>query len=79
MHQSLTKQYPGLCEDVAAVMEKDSCVEKWTSEGFGDDKTKIQEFQESILRYMRENIALINIYLKEPYCELIKIDEFQST
>ena len=79
MHQSLEKRYPGLCEDVAAVMEKDSCVEKWTSEGFGDDEAKIDQFQESILRYMRENVALINIYLKEPYCELIKIDEFQST
>ena len=79
MHQSLTKRYPGLCEDVAAVMEKDSCVEKWTKEGFGDDKAKIDQFRKSILRYMRENVALINIYLKEPYCELIKIDEFQST
>ena len=28
-------------------------------------------FEATMLRYMRENVAVVNMFLKQPYCELI--------
>ena len=76
--QSLEKKYPGLCGEVTAVMEAGSCEDRWTKEGLGGDEARIDKFQENILSYMEENIALINIYLKEPYCEVILQDIYMT-
>ena len=76
--KSLEKRYPGLCDDVKAVMEAESCQGRWTKEGFGDNIDRRNKFQENILKYMKENIALINVYIKEPYCEVINQDIYMS-
>ena len=31
-------------------------------------------FEDTVLRYMRENVAVVNMFLKQPYCELIMQD-----
>ena len=36
--------------------------------------TRIDMFEETVLRYMRENVAVVNMFLKQPYCELIRQD-----
>ena len=33
--------------------------------------TRIDMFEETVLRYMRENVAVVNMFLKQPYCQLI--------
>ena len=59
-------------------MEADSCNNRWTKEGFGGNITKKIQFGDTILKYTRENIALINVYIKEPYCEVILQDIYMS-
>ena len=71
LRRSLEKRYPGLCRDVEDVMENSACDDLWTKGGLGDDSERIDHFEENILRYMKENTALLNIYLKEPYCEKV--------
>ena len=44
---------------------------KWTGAGLGDNTTRVDEFEAAVLRYMRENVAVVNMFLKQPYCELI--------
>ena len=71
LRRSLEKRYPGLCRDVEDVMKNSGCDDLWTKSGLGDDAERIDLFEAKILRYMRENTAMINIYLKQPYCEKI--------
>ena len=71
LRRSLEKRYPGLCKDVVDVVEDSACDDLWTKGGLGEDEERIDQFETAILRYMRENTALLNIYLKEPYCEKI--------
>ena len=33
--------------------------------------TRIDMFEKTVLRYMRENVAVVNMFLKQPYCQLI--------
>ena len=47
---------------------------KWTGAGLGDNTTRVDEFEAAVLRYMRENVAVVNMFLKQPYCELIMQD-----
>ena len=68
---ALEKRYPNLCEDVEAVMKAEACVELWTYGGLGGNKTRVDAFEETVFRYMKDNVALVNIYMKEPYCEEI--------
>ena len=84
MKKALEKRYPGLCDDVNDVMNSKGCEETWNKKGLGDDSARIDKFEENMFRYMKENIALLNIYLKQPYCEwilqdrLMKISQFIS-
>ena len=71
LRRSLEKRYPGLCADIIPVVEAAACEELWTKGGLGGDVERIDLFEEKILRYMRENTALVNIYLAQPYCEKI--------
>ena len=75
--QSLERRHPGLCEEVRAVTEAGGCeADTWTKVGLGEDEQRIDRFEETILRYMRENTAVINIFIKQPYCELIIQDRY---
>ena len=69
--KSLEKRYPALCTDVNHIMKVDACQEFWSYGGLGDNQTRVDQFEETIFRYMKENVALVNIYMKEPYCEEI--------
>ena len=32
------------------------------------NKTRVDSFEEKIFKYMQENVALLNIFIKDPYC-----------
>ena len=51
-------------------MKVDACQEFWSYGGLGDNKTRVDYLEETILR-LKENMALVEIYMKEPYCEEI--------
>ena len=67
----MEKRYPALCQDVVPVIEGDACPELWTYGKLWNNQTRVDAFEETILNYMKENIALLNIYMSEPYCEEI--------
>ena len=69
--KALEKRYPALCADVEDVMEGEACVELWKGGGLGGNKTRVDAFEEAMFKYMEDNVALVNIYMKEPYCEEI--------
>ena len=52
-------------------MEGEACVELWKGGGLGGNKTRVDAFEETMFKYMEDNVALVNIYMKEPYCEEI--------
>ena len=79
MKYSLEKRYPGLCGEVRAVTEAGGCEgNTWTKAGLGRDEERINRFEETILLYMKQNTAMINIYIKQPYCELIVQDRYMT-
>ena len=78
MQRSLEKRYPGLCGEVNSVMRSNGCDDRWNKQGLGGDAARIDRFEANIYRYMRENTALINIYLKQPYCEWILQDRLMT-
>ena len=43
---------------------------RWTGAGLDDNQTRVEMFEATMLRYMRENVAVVNMFLKQPYCEL---------
>ena len=73
----MEKRYPGLCAEVRAVTEAGGCEgDIWSKAGLGEDEERINRLEETILLYMRENTAVINIFIKQPYCELIIQDRY---
>ena len=52
-------------------MEGEACDELWKGGGLGGNKTRVDAFEEAMFKYMEDNVALVNIYMKEPYCEEI--------
>ena len=60
------------------MMKNEACTELWTREGLGGNKTRVKAFEETIFKYMQDNVALVHLYLKEPYCEEI-IQEINFT
>ena len=72
---ALEEKYPDLCKEVDAVMKVKSCKNmQWNGEGFLGNNSKTELFKNKILKYMSENLAWIELYIREPYCELIVQD-----
>ena len=71
---ALEKRYPDMCGDIKEVMEKDACVEIWGRAAFDGNEEKITQFEDAIFKYMQSNVALVSIYMKEPYCTKILQD-----
>ena len=46
--------------------------------GVGHNKTEVSEFNELILKYTKENILKINIYIKEPFARKYLMVEYAS-
>ena len=66
--------YPSICHQIRTVQKYNACQEiyrpgqisEWSSE-------ERKEFSETIFRYTRENIALVNIFIKDPFAVKILI------
>ena len=69
----MEKRYSNLCLDVVDVMASDGCPELFAADKLGWNKTREDAFEEKIFKYMQENVALLNIFIKEPYC--VKISQ----
>ena len=76
---ALEEKYPDLCKEVDAVMKVKSCKNmQWNGEGFLGNTSKTELFKNKILKYMSENLAWIELYIREPYCELIIQETFMN-
>ena len=38
----------------------------------GQNKTRVNDFEAKLLQYMKDNVALVNIFIKEPFSVKIK-------
>ena len=69
----LEKRYSNLCLDVVDVIASNACPKLFDADQLGWNKTRVDAFEEKIFKYMQENVALLNIFIKEPYC--VKISQ----
>ena len=71
--------YPRICELVAVVLDHNACdsefkqemINQWTNE-------ESSKFSNMILRYTRENIVQVNIYIKDLFAVKFLIEENAS-
>ena len=46
-----------------------ACMDLFNTSGIlGGNTTRVDKFSENIFLYMQQNVALLNIFIKEPYC-----------
>ena len=64
----LEKRYSNLCLDVVDVIASNGCPKLFDANILGWNKSRVDDFEEKIFKYMQENVALLNIFIKEPYC-----------
>ena len=41
---------------------------------FEGNSSRIKTFEATVIRYMKENVALLSVYMREPYCVKIMQD-----
>ena len=67
--KSLEINYPGVCRQVRTVIQNEACeqlydrdkIRSWTS------SSKFN-FENTIFKYTKENVALVTVFLDKPYC-----------
>ena len=71
----LEKRYSNLCLDVVDVIANNACPKLFDADKLVViwNKTRLDAFEEKVFKYMQENVALLNIFIKEPYC--VKISQ----
>ena len=55
-------------------MAAGACSSLWDSRvmlGASWNQSRVDMLEETIFAYMQENVALVNIYMREPYCTTI--------
>ena len=73
----LERHYVGICLDVAEVLAIEACPKLFDDEILEWDETRVNTFKKKIFKYMKANVALLNIFIKEPYCtEMIQEVKF---
>ena len=64
----MEKRYSNLCLDVLDVIASNGCPQLFDADQLSWNKTRVDAFEEKIFKYMQENVALLNIFIKDPYC-----------
>ena len=76
MKVSLELVYPDICQMVQAVQENNACNPYYTPETVkGWEANRKEEFANMVMKYTKENLVKINIYMKEPYATKFVINE----
>ena len=61
--------YMGICLDVAEVLAREACTRLFEEKRLIFwNKTRVNAFKEKIFKYTKANVALVNIFIREPYC-----------
>ena len=70
----MEKSYEGICKSVTGVLDKSGCKDdRW------EPSVSSKTFENVIIQYTQENMALVNIYINSPYAEEVVIDVEMST
>ena len=75
--KSLEKKYPDVCRAIKQAIDKEACgaeFEIYDEGRFDENVTNVKKFEETIFQYMKSNVVLVNIFMKEPYCTKILQD-----
>ena len=74
---TLEVAYPNVCKEVNKVLSNNSCENKFNPD-IVSKPFNAQDFEALILRYAKENIVVISVYIKDPFATKIMIDENSS-
>ena len=74
---TLEVAYPNICKMSAKVLRNKACETKFKAD-FVPKPFDTVEFEMLVLKYTEENIALVNVYIKDPFAVKILIDESSS-
>ncbi|XP_023327060.1 uncharacterized protein LOC111700406 [Eurytemora carolleeae] len=76
---TVEKIYPNICAGVKQAMDTGACSstirEPYNGTKYSSDPEESDQFKDTIVKYMRENIAVINVFIREPYILEISSDE----
>ena len=78
--QPLSSEYPTLCptiEAVADIQHLCGSANRWRPEPLGN-RSLSRAIETEIYNYARENLAIINIFIKEPYTKRFRKTEKMS-
>ena len=71
--------YPGICELVGTVQSHNACDSEYKPEMITEWKNEeSKKFSRMILKYTKENIVQVNIYIKDPFAVKFLIKENAS-
>ena len=76
--KKLEEYHPGVCLDVDEVLARNACAETFHGGSVaGWNRSREKTFREKIFQYTKENVALLKIFIKEPFCtEMIQEVKF---
>ena len=69
--------YPDICSMVEVVENNNACNYKYSPENL-PEAFDSRKFENLVLEYTQENIAVVNVYIKDPFAVTILIDENSS-
>ena len=73
---TLELTYQNICEDVKIVQKYRACEERYKPEKVKEwNNEKMKEFEKTIVKYTKENIIRVNIFIKEPFALKYLIDQ----
>ena len=75
---TIEQVYPRIYHLVSSYLSRTGCHTGLGRIGVGHNKTEVSEFNELILKYTKENILKINIYIKEPFARKYLMVEYAS-
>ena len=75
---TIEQVYPNICHMVNDYLSRTACHTGLHKIGLSLNKTDMTEFNDLILKYTKENILKINIYIKEPFARKYLMVEYAS-
>ena len=80
--KSLEKSYPGICEQIFWIKENEAFCTDGTWNHLMLENTYLSfnftKFGSVLAKYTKENMAMVSVYMREPFVEVLVVDEDTS-